>query len=241
MKAVLIPLMNGQLVKNYQFSLLINSFPSLTMSLHSNLSAIQSELNVPKGRDNKFGGFKYRSCEDILDAVKPLLKKHNCVLTITDDIVMLGTRFYVKATATVSVVGSKDESLSVSALAREVETKTKMDEAQITGAASSYARKYALNGLFCIDDTKDADTMDNTKASGALPYKTPHDPTGPTPKPVEKKKPTLEMVNASMAKCTVPSEVETTWNSAMKYAWTDAEALQINEMKRVNLNRVLPV
>ena len=198
------------------------------MSLHSNLSAIQSELNVPKGRDNKFGGFKYRSCEDILDAVKPLLKKHNCVLTVSDEIVMLGTRFYVKATATLSVVGSKDESLSVTALAREVETKTKMDEAQITGAASSYARKYALNGLFCIDDTKDADTMDNTK---------------PEPKvaPVVKTKPTATQVMEQLTECKTPSAVEVVWKAAMKYEFSEHETNDLNECKANVLSKILPI
>ena len=130
------------------------------MTIHEKLSAIQSELSVPKGQMNKFGGYKYRSCEDILEAVKPLLKKHELVLTISDDVVLIGDRVYVKATASIGENGEDLErisNISVDAFAREAETKKGMDEAQITGAASSYARKYALNGLFCIDDTKDAD------------------------------------------------------------------------------------
>lgn len=122
------------------------------------LQQIQSELKAPKGQLNKFGGYKYRSCEDILEALKPLLAKHNAVVLLSDDIVLVGSRFYVKATATFKTA---EESISVTAFAREAETKKGMDESQITGSASSYARKYALNGLFGIDDTKEADTMDN--------------------------------------------------------------------------------
>jgi hypothetical protein len=116
---------------------------------------IISELKAPKGQYNSFGKYKYRSCEDILEAVKPLCVKNNVLLTITDDIVLIGDRFYVKATATVTNL--EGASVSASALAREEDTKKGMDGSQVTGASSSYARKYALNGLFCIDDTKDAD------------------------------------------------------------------------------------
>lgn len=122
------------------------------------LSKIQKELKAPKGQMNTFGKYKYRSCEDILEAVKPLLGE--AVLTISDEIILIGERHYVKATATLT---QDTASISVSAFAREALVKKGMDESQITGAASSYARKYALNGLFCIDDTKDADTQDNRK------------------------------------------------------------------------------
>ena len=121
------------------------------------LAKIQKELKAPKGQLNKFGGYNYRSCEDILEAVKPLLD--GAILTLQDEIINIGNRFYVKATATFT---DGTYTHSVTAMAREPETKKGMDESQITGMASSYARKYALNGLFCIDDTKDADTMDNT-------------------------------------------------------------------------------
>lgn len=122
------------------------------------LIKIQKELKAPKNQMNNFGGYKYRSCEDILEAVKPLL--NGAMLTITDEMIQLGDRYYVKATATLT---ASDKSISVSAYAREALDKKGMDSAQITGAASSYARKYCLNGLFLIDDTKDADTMDNTE------------------------------------------------------------------------------
>lgn len=130
--------------------------------MNDTLVQIQSELKAPKGQFNKFGGYNYRNCEDILEAVKPLLKKHNLTITISDDIVAVNDRIYVKATARLS--DSKGNEVSASALAREADTKKGMDEAQITGAASSYARKYALNGLFAIDDTKDADSHDNRQS-----------------------------------------------------------------------------
>lgn len=116
---------------------------------------VQTELKAPKGQFNKFGGYAYRSCEDILEAAKPLLAKYNLVLFIGDEIVEIGGRIYVKATATImDSVGNK---ITNYAYAREEETKKGMDGSQITGASSSYARKYALNGLFLIDDTKDSD------------------------------------------------------------------------------------
>ena len=124
------------------------------------LSKIQCELKAPKTQTNKAGGYSYRSCEDILEAVKPLLEKYGVALTISDEIVLVGDRFYVKATATLR---GKDSEINASAYARETEVKLNkyggeiLDRAQITGSTSSYARKYALNGLFAIDDTKDAD------------------------------------------------------------------------------------
>ena len=119
------------------------------------LVEIQRKLKAPKNRQNTFGGFSYRSCEDILEALKPILAEHDAVMTISDQIIMVGTRVYVQATVTLR---TKDGEYTTTALAREAESKTKMDDSQITGTASSYARKYALNGMFLIDDTKDADT-----------------------------------------------------------------------------------
>lgn len=121
---------------------------------------IQHKLKVPKGQYNSFGKYNYRSCEDILEGVKPLLKEHNLALLIDDEIVQIGERYYVKATAKIT---DGREIVSATAYARESDTKKGIDESQITGATSSYARKYALNALLCIDDTKDADTMDNNK------------------------------------------------------------------------------
>ncbi|MBR1526859.1 MAG: ERF family protein [Prevotella sp.] len=123
------------------------------------LIAIQSTLNAPKGQYNSFGKYRYRSCEDILSAVKPLLQQNECTLTISDEVVEVGGRIYIKATATLT--NEKGDHERVTAYAREEEQKKGMDASQVTGAASSYARKYALNGLFAIDDTKDADTLNN--------------------------------------------------------------------------------
>lgn len=123
------------------------------------LNTIQSLLKAPKEQYNKFGNYKYRNCEDILEAVKPLLFSQSCTLTISDEIVMIGTRYYVRATATIKNANGETE--TTTAYAREDESKKGMDASQITGSTSSYARKYALNGLFCIDDTKDYDSLNN--------------------------------------------------------------------------------
>ena len=120
-------------------------------------AAVQNELKAPKGRTNKFGGYKYRSCEDILKAAKPVLAKYGCLLTLTDAVVPMDGRYYIEATAIVSDIHGI-ASIQTKAVAREAETKKGMDDSQITGTASSYARKYALNGLFCLDDVTDADS-----------------------------------------------------------------------------------
>lgn len=132
------------------------------MSIYEKLLSIQTELKAPKSQYNKFGGYNYRNCEDILEALKPLLKQHNATVLLTDEIENIGDRFYVRANATFIDIES-GEKVTVSALAREELSKKGMDSSQVTGSTSSYARKYALNGLFCIDDTKDADTLNNSK------------------------------------------------------------------------------
>ena len=135
------------------------------------LQQIQSELKAPKGQKNNFGNYSYRSAEDILSAVKPLLQKHEVSLIISDDIVGVEGRVYVQATATLWLDDKDCEPLAQSTgFAREALTKKGMDDAQITGSASSYARKYALNGLLCIDDTKDPDAT-NTHGKGEPSYK----------------------------------------------------------------------
>lgn len=126
------------------------------MNIYEKLLDIQQELKAPKNQYNSFGKYHYRSCEDILEGVKPLLDKNKAILTLTDELMQVGERYYIKATAQLIDV-EKGESIESTAFARESETKKGMDLSQITGSASSYARKYALNGLFCIDDTKDAD------------------------------------------------------------------------------------
>lgn len=126
------------------------------------LAQVQAKLAVPKGRENTFGGFSYRSAEDILRAVKPLLAEHNLLLTLNDTIEMLGNRFYVASKASL-IDTESGEDITVKAMAREPESRTKMDDAQVTGSSSSYARKYALCGLFAIDDSStDPDARDNT-------------------------------------------------------------------------------
>lgn len=126
-------------------------------------SNIQFELKAPKGQYNSFAKYHYRSCEDILEALKPLLFKYKATLTLSDEIVLIGERYYVKATA---ILRSGSNSITAFAFAREQDDKKGLDASQITGTASSYARKYALNGLFCIDDTKDADTDEYANQNG---------------------------------------------------------------------------
>ena len=130
------------------------------MTIYEKLSTIQVKLNAPKKQYNSYGGYNYRSCEDILEGLKPHLEETKTAVTVNDEVVLIGERYYIKATATLHDCES-DKSVSNTAYAREELTKKGMDASQITGSTSSYARKYALNGLFCIDDVKDADTRDN--------------------------------------------------------------------------------
>jgi len=129
------------------------------MIMNDKLIEIQMELKAPKSNTNSFGNYKYRSAEDILEAAKPLVHKHHLSLCLSDEVVCVGNKNYVKATATLTDL--EDKKFQVFAFAREAEVKKGMDDAQITGSASSYARKYALSGLFAIDDTKDPDGHDN--------------------------------------------------------------------------------
>jgi hypothetical protein len=157
------------------------------------LAAIQAELKAPKGNFNSFGKYKYRSCEDIVEAVKPLLADHRCHLILTDDVVAVLDRVYVKATATIY----KDTEIigQATAFARESLDKKGMDDSQITGTASSYARKYALNGLLAIDDTKDADTDEHTSQRN---------------KPVKAAKPD-GLISQSIHACTNIDELRAVW------------------------------
>lgn len=129
------------------------------ISIYSKLLSIQNELKAPKNQYNKFGKYNYRSCEDILEAIKPLCLKYGAVVLIDDYVSQIGERFYVKAKASLIDIDTQEE-VYACAYARESKNKKGMDSAQVTGATSSYARKYALNGLFCIDDTKDVDTQE---------------------------------------------------------------------------------
>lgn len=134
------------------------------MNIYEKLAIIQEKISVPKNNVNDYGKYNYRSCEDILAAVKPLLKETGTVLTLDDELVLINERYYVRATATLVSVEEKDgalDSITNCAYAREAEAKAGMDQSQITGSCSSYARKYALAGLFLLDSEKDADTRDN--------------------------------------------------------------------------------
>ena len=147
----------------------------MSKNIAQKLQGIQTNLKAPKGQTNKFGGYKYRSAEDILEAVKPLLSKFEATLMLIDEVVEVGGRVYVKATAKLGNTDT-DDYIETTAFAREAEVKKGMDDAQITGSASSYARKYALNGLLCIDDTKDPDATNdhgNSQPKAVAKSKTP--------------------------------------------------------------------
>ena len=169
------------------------------------LQLIQKELKAPKNQRNNFGNYNYRSAEDILEAVKPLLAKHECTMYISDTIEEIGGRVYVKATVTFRQPVSNTEdssSIVVTAYAREEETKKGMDGSQITGASSSYARKYALNGLFLIDDTKDSDATNThdkeVKAS--------------EPKPKLAEPINIEEIKEQLKKCKTRADIAKIWN-----------------------------
>jgi len=186
------------------------------MTIYEKLLEVQVRLNAPKNQYNGFGNYYYRSCEDIVEAVKPLLKEVGLLLVFSDEIVYLGDRFYINASAAVIDVET-GERLAVTAQARESAEKKKFDEAQLTGAASSYARKYALNGLFAIDDNKDADTQ-------------PPPEKNETPKKPEKKKSGL-----SDSELTT-KEKKHLWAKA-KEAGLDGDGL-IEFMKRVHTTKL---
>lgn len=182
------------------------------LSLQESLVAIQSKLKAPKSQFNSFGKYHYRSAEDILEAVKPLLAEHNVVLNMSDRIELIGTRYYLVCTAKV-IKG--EEEISSEGRAREDESKKGMDGAQVTGTSSSYARKYALNGLFCIDDTKDADTDEYAKQQQAAPMqaKQAAKPAQPAPQPypeLDMEKELLAESEANQAQSS--AELTAIWN-----------------------------
>ena len=179
--------------------------------LYDKLIKVQGLLKAPKGQYNSFGKYKYRSCEDILEAVKPLLVDNGLLLTVEDDVVMVGDRIYIKAIATIRC---GENSLQSVAFAREELEKKGLDSSQITGAASSYARKYALNGLFCIDDNKDSDTTNVGK------------------KP--EKKDTDENPIFDMA-CNDVRSAKTT--EALKSIWNEYSSLQSNQVFKALVNK----
>jgi len=170
------------------------------MNIRTKLSIVQKNLVAKKGQTNSFGKYSYRSCEDILEALKPHLD--GCTVTLSDEIVMVGDRIYVKSTATFA---DDSHAIDVTAFAREPESRKGMDDAQLTGATGSYSRKYALNGLFCIDDVKDADAMDNRK------YETLKAKVGP----VE------ESANAILELLADPDISESDRSSAIHEVWSE--------------------
>ena len=141
------------------------------MNVYEKLMTVQTKLRAPKGQYNSFGKYSYRSCEDILEALKPLLAEVGAIVNVSDEIKLIGDRFYVEATASF-IDTETGERMIAKASAREAETKKGMDDSQVTGSVSSYARKYALNGLFAIDDNKDADST-NTHCKDIKPNMTP--------------------------------------------------------------------
>ena len=181
------------------------------------LNNIQIALKAPKGQLNKFAGYKYRSCEDILEAVKPLLAEQKCTLTICDDVVAIADRIYIKATATLKNESGEVE--QTTAFAREALTKKGLDDSQVTGTASSYARKYALNGLFAIDDTKDADTNEYKKQQDAAPVQDLPDPD------------TL-LVLDQVKQCKSVEELQKLWNELSGWQSNKVFIAEVNKRKK---------
>lgn len=191
------------------------------------LVEIQKELKAPKNQENKFGGYKYRSAEDILEAAKKILPQKGCYLTITDTIEMIGNRVYVVATATLT--NSEGQSVSTRAYAREEETKKGMDAAQITGSASSYARKYALNGLFCIDDTRDPDATNTHGKEEEVKVTAPASKSTPAPATQPQGELSLSELLIDFAKCETRPALVAAWN---KYKGTEFEEQAKTELRK---------
>ena len=188
---------------------------------------IQSELKAPKSHQTKY--YNYRSAEDILEAVKPILKAHGCVLTLSDDIAQVGNRIYVQATAT--LVNSSGEVVETTAFAREEESSATMSVAQLTGSSSSYARKYALNGLFCIDETdQDPDTTTARERDEAAAKKTAPAPKAtPAPAPQPQGELSLSELLIDFAKCEDRPALVSAWN---KYKGTEFEEQAKTELRK---------
>ncbi len=177
------------------------------MSIYDKLSSIQEELNVPKGQYNSYGGFNYRSCEDILTAVKPLCRKHKTTLILTDELMYIGERYYVRAVARLHDLEKDSQAvpyIEVSAFAREEESKKGMDGSQVTGASSSYARKYALNGLFNIDDVKDSDFTNTAQKEPQRTQSAPHAKQSTAPKAKQTARTSEPDANAECDSCGKP-------------------------------------
>ena len=205
--------------------------------IYAALMAVQTELKAPKGQHNSFGKYDYRSAEDIVEAVKPLLKENGLFLNMSDDIVLIGDRYYVKATVKVVDIVTGD-SVAASALAREAEQKKGMDDSQVTGTASSYARKYALNGLFAIDDTKDADTDQyKQQTSGAQNVK----PNNYTKAPAKASQNEDLMTKAKRQLKAEVDRIGCTWDevraiSGLKLGKTETKEMSVGEVSNLAAN-----
>ena len=176
------------------------------MKIYAKLAAIQTALKAPKSQINKFGGYKYRKAEDILEAAKPLTNEQGCTLTCTDELQLIGDRYYIKATATLTCI-EDGSSVSTTAYAREEEEKKGMDGSQVTGASSSYARKYALNGLLCIDDTADSDTTNQGDSTPQKPAESPK-PSRTKKTTTKEEKPAQTFVTASGKKVVTDENIK---------------------------------
>lgn len=189
------------------------------MGINEKLLEIQTELKAPKSQYNAFGKYNYRNCEDILEALKPLLAKVKATVVITDEIVNIAQRFYVKATVRLINV-ENEEVIETSAYAREPENKKGLDESQITGSTSSYARKYALNAMFAIDDTKDSDYAPDSNSKTA---------TAPKNKPLSKE--TQEEINRRIMEYTKLSKIPVSEITAELSKVVKKELREINEIE----------
>ena len=214
--------------------------------IYAALMAVQAELKAPKGQHNSFGKYDYRSAEDIVEAVKPLLKENGLFLNMSDDVVLVGDRYYIKATVKVVDVVT-GESVETSALAREAAQKKGMDESQVTGTASSYARKYALNGLFAIDDNRDADTDEyQQQTSGAQTAQNGAGRTQNAKPNNHTKAPTKASQNEEMAKAKKQLKAEVdrigcTWDevkaiSGVKLGKTGTHLMSVGEISELTAN-----
>ena len=218
------------------------------MTIYEKLSAVQTTLKAPKGQYNDYGDFKYRSCEDILEAVKPLCAANKAIVMLTDTVELIGNRYYIKAFITFRDLES-DAEITSTAYAREEESKKGMDGSQVTGAASSYARKYALNGLFCIDDTKDSDTNEmrvelearaaqsQTRQTQRTTQRTTQKQTAKQPQPYEVESPTAQDVQ-NMARDVAENLDMSDRGRAIRAFKRLDEKTQRNWIKHLNLNNI---
>lgn len=193
------------------------------MNIYESLLAIQTKVKVPKNQYNNFGDFHYRSAEDIQEALKPLLAEYGLVLNLTDSIELIGDRYYVAATASLMNTKIVDEKIEVKAYAREAESKPKMDDAQVTGSASSYARKYALCGLFLLDDTKDPDSMDNSQKPTTTPKRADTQQTKEKKKSLLLSPAQMQMIEAEMKRTGVSVQQILKRTGANELKWLTPE------------------